>query len=132
MLTALAALSCGKIFDPEEELKHLDEKQYKGRDFTVTWYRTSSITTVHDHVELSRWKYTDEIMECNEGNIYDIAIANDTITIRATTGILIYDLEAIKNGCYIKVDSTVTDYEYMKKFQPENAKYYLQDTIRKN
>ena len=66
-------------------------------------------------------------MRANPYGIYDIKILGDTIFIKALPEIGIYDLVARKNGCYIKLDTTVTTYEYMKKYQPENAKYYLKE-----
>ena len=105
--------------------KHLDEKVLKSKDITIKWYRKSEITSVHEFIDLERWGYTDNILEANsEPGIYDVLISGDTIIIKALPEIGIYDLVAIKNGCYIKLDTTITKYEYMKKFQPENAKYY--------
>jgi len=104
--------------------KHLDEKIYQSKDITVKWYRVSNISSGHDFIDLERWGHTDHIMKANTGGIYDVKIIGDTILIRALPQIGIYDLVAMKNECYIKLDTTVTTYEYMKKFQPENAKYF--------
>lgn len=106
--------------------KHLDEKIYKSKDITVKWYKISSISTVHDYIDLERWGYSDNILNSNTDGIYDIIISDDTITIRILPDLIIYDLVAKKNECYIKLDTTVTKYEYMKKFQPQNAKYYIE------
>jgi len=105
--------------------KHLDEKIFKNGDILVKWYRVSAISTVHDHVDLERWGYSENILKSNTGGIYDVKIDKDTVTIRILPGLLIYDLIALKHNCHVKIDSTVTKYDYMKKFQPKNAKYYV-------
>jgi hypothetical protein len=107
--------------------KHLDEKVFKSKDITVKWYRVSGISSGHDYIDLERWGYTDNIMKANTGGIYDVKISGDTIIIKALREIGIYDLAAKKNECYIKLDTTITKYDYMKKYQPENAKYYLKE-----
>jgi hypothetical protein len=107
--------------------KHLDEKIFKSKDITVKWYRISEISSAHDFIDLERWGYTNNILRANPYGIYDIKILGDTIIIKALPEIGIYDLVARKNGCYIKLDTTVTKYEYMKKYQPENTKYYLKE-----
>ena len=104
---------------------HLDEKVIKSKDITIKWYRVSEISSGHDFIDLERWGYTNNIMKANTNGIYDVKISGDTIIIKVLPEIGIYDLVARKNGCYIKLDTTVTKYEYMKKYQPENAKYYL-------
>jgi hypothetical protein len=86
------------------------------------------VTSGHEYIDLERWGYTENIFKANtEPGIYDVLISGDTIIIKALPEIGIYDLVAIKNGCFIKLDTTVTKYEYMKKYQPENAKYYLKE-----
>ena len=112
--------------------EHLNEKIYKSKDITVKWYKVSTISTVHDYIDLERWGYSNNIMNANTGGIYDIKISGDTIIIRTLPSLLIYDLVAKKNECYIKLDTTVTIYEYMKKFQPQNAKYYIEKKMRRN
>ena len=107
--------------------KHLDEKVFKSKDITVKWYRVSEISSGHDFIDLERWGNTGNIMKANTGGIYDVKISGDTIIIKALPEIGIYDLVAKKNECYIKLDTTITKYEYMKKYQPENAKYYLKE-----
>ena len=116
-LLFLSFLSCDK---------HLDEKIYQSKDITVKWYKISSLSSAHHYIDLKRWGYSDNLLNSNTGGIYDIIISGDTITIRTLPDLLIYDLVAKKNGCYIKLDTTVTKYEYMKKFQPENATYYIE------
>jgi len=61
--------------------------------------------------------------------IYDIVITGDTITIKTTPRISLRYLASKKNGCIIKLDSTITTYEYMKKYYPEKAAKYINDTV---
>ncbi|WP_338378931.1 hypothetical protein [uncultured Flavobacterium sp.] len=105
--------------------KRLDEKVFKSKDITVKWYRISEISSGHDFIDLERWGNTENILKANTDGIYDVEITGDTIIIKALPEIGIYELAAKKNECYIKLDTTITKYEYMKKHQPENAKYYL-------
>ena len=119
-LLALALTSCSGVTAD----KHLDEKTFKSGDITVRWYTRSLITSSHDLVEVERWGWTKEILKANPGGIYDVLIAGDTITILATTSILVYDLTAITLNCHIKLDPSISTCEYMKKHVPENAKYH--------
>lgn len=120
LLIALTLNSCvGDIADV-----HLDEKVFKNGDITVKWFSRSLITSSHDFVEVERWGWTKEILKANPGGIYDIIIEADTITILATTNILVYDLAAITLDCHIKLDPSISTCQYMKKHAPENAKYH--------
>lgn len=105
--------------------KHLNEKVFKSKDIAVKWYRISEITNGHDYIDIERWGYVENILKANSDNIYDVIISGDTIFIQALPEIVIYDLAAKKYGCFIKLDTTITKYEFMSKHQPENAKYYL-------
>lgn len=107
--------------------KHLNEKIFKSNDTTVKWYRVSTITSGHDYIDLERLGKTYNIIKANPNSIYDVEISGDTIIIKSLPEIVIYDLVAKKNNCYIKLDTTITKYEYMKKYQPENSKYYLNE-----
>lgn len=108
--------------------KHLDEKNFKNGDITVKWYHISEITSVHDFIDIERWSRKKTIMNANTGSIHDVLIKDDTITIQARKDLHIYDLTAKTLNCYIKVDSTITLCEYMKKHVPENAKYHCDST----
>jgi hypothetical protein len=108
--------------------KHLDIRTFKSKDITINWYRISTITTIHDYVDLERWGHTENILKANTNDLYDILIDGDTIMIQTLPSILIYDLATIKLGCIVKLDSSISKCQYMKKHVPENAKYYC-DTI---
>jgi hypothetical protein len=125
LILALAFLpSCSRIFD-----KHLEEKTFKNGDITVKWYRISEITSSHDFVDIERWGWTKTIMKANTDGIYDILITGDTITIQTMNDLLVYDLTAKTLNCHIKLDTTVTMCDYMKKHVPENAKYHCDEFV---
>jgi hypothetical protein len=109
---------------------HLNEKVYEGKDFTVKWYSISTITTLDEYIDLEKYGSTENIMQCSSlPSIYDIVITGDTIIIKTTPRVSISDLVAKKKGCIIKLDSTITMYQYMKKYHPEVAAEYIGDTI---
>ncbi|AWA30967.1 hypothetical protein HYN48_13255 [Flavobacterium magnum] len=105
--------------------KHLDEKVYKNGDITLKVYKISRISTVHDYIDLERWGYCKNIYEANTGGIYNIILKKDMVIIQ-TYKAGIYELAAKTLETEIKIDSSITTYRYMKKFQPQNAKYYKQ------
>jgi hypothetical protein len=124
-LTIILCLTLFSCYD-----KHDDEKVFKGKDFTVKWYQVSTISTVTDYIDIERWGFTSNIMSANPYAIYDIAITGDTVVIKTIPRVTIYDLAAKKHGCIIKLDSTITNDEYMKKYQSNSAQYYINDTVK--
>lgn len=123
LLTLLS--SCSTVIGD----KHLDEIIYTSGDIKVKWYRISEITSVHDFIDIERWGWTKTIMKANTDGIHDIIIKGDTITIQTIPDLLVYDLTAKTLNCHIRLDTTVTICEYMKKHVPENAKYHCNETI---
>jgi hypothetical protein len=104
--------------------KHLDVKTFKSNDISVKWYRISRITTLHDYVDIERWGHTKNILEANEDGIYDILIKADTVIILTTANLVIYELSAKTLNCYIKHDTSITTYQYLKKYRPESAEAF--------
>lgn len=102
---------------------HLNEKVYTKGDITLKFYRISNISSMHDYIDLERFGYTKKIFKADTGGVYDILIKNDTIIIQ-THEAGIYELVARTLDTEIIVDSSITTYQYMKKFQPQDAKYY--------
>jgi hypothetical protein len=111
--------------------RHLDERTFTSGDITVKWYRTSDITTIHDFIEVERWGWKRTLMEANTDGIYDVLINRDTVRIQITKGTLVYTLAAKTLNCYVKLDSSITPCQYMKKYVPKNAKYHC-DTDSSN
>ena len=109
--------------------KHLREKTFTNGDITVHWYEISTITTINHYIDISRNGDTKNIMRSEPYSIYDIIIKGDSVIIKTTPNLLLYSLAKREQGYTIALDSTVTTYDYMKKYQPENAQYYANDTL---
>ena len=62
--------------------KKLDEKIIKGKNVEISWYRISTITSVHEYVDVSQKSKTKQIIYANAGSIDFIDIYNDTIFIK--------------------------------------------------
>jgi len=115
LLAVLSTTSCDK---------HLDNKTFHNKDIIVNWYRISTITTIHDYVDIQRWGYTKNIMEANTDGLYDIQIKGDTVILQVTPSLTIYDLNAKTLGCQIKLDTSISLYKYLKKYVPESAEAF--------
>jgi hypothetical protein len=75
------------------ELKALDSKIIQNNEINIHWYATSSITTIHEHVEVSKAEKTQKIAELNQGGIDSIYIHQDTIHIETNGNGLFYTLD---------------------------------------
>ena len=75
------------------ELKKLDEKKIRNSEIEINWYRTSSITTIHEHVEVSKSGAVKKIAELNEGGIEQVKIKSDSIIIETKGTGLFYQLD---------------------------------------
>ena len=100
----------------------------KHEDIIVNWDRKYTFETQHDLIDIKRWGYTENIYESNTDGLYDVLIKGDTIIIQTTPNLIIYKLSALTLNCYIKIDSSITTCQYMKKHNPENAKYFCNET----
>ena len=108
------------------ELKPLDVQTIKKNDITIRWFKTSDITTIHNHVQINTGTGWVDVMETdgNEYKIYDILIDKDTIIVQGYKGMFLYKLIPEYSGKSIRFDSSITLFDYMTKFDPVNAKYY--------
>lgn len=107
-------------------LKPLDIQTVSKGARTARWFNTSSITTVHNHVEVKTKKGWVQVLE-TDGNvrrIYDVSIDRDTIVVKLVQGTLIYQLETIYWDYYVRLDSSVSEFEYDNKFHPRDKKGY--------
>ena len=95
--------SCVPSFDIE--LKRLDEKVIQDEHIEVHWWTTSSITTIHEHVEVVKEGETKKISELNAGGIKSIEIRNDSILIHSGGG-LFYQLDDSVFGYRVVLDTT--------------------------
>ena len=105
----------------QDQAKKLDEKKISANDIIISWYRISAITTIHDFVDITRWGHTKNIMKANTDGIYEILIKGDTVIIRTTQDLLVYELAAKTLNCYIQQDSSVSTYDYLLKYNPASA-----------
>jgi len=76
----------------EGELKKLNVKTIKNTEIQILWYDISTVTTIHEHVEVSKDGQTQKIAELNQGGITRIYIHQDTIHLQ-TKGGLFYQLD---------------------------------------
>jgi len=90
VLIAIFVSSCNFM---NGELKKLDEKKIGNNEIEINWYRTSSITTIHEHVEVSKSGTITKIAELNEGGIKQIKIESDSIIIETKGTGLFYQLD---------------------------------------
>jgi len=95
--------SCVPSFDTE--LKRLDEKVIQNEDIEVHWWTTSSISTMHEHVEVLKDGEARKISELNAGGIHDIVIRHDSIIISTSGTGLFYQLDDSVFGYRIDLDT---------------------------
>jgi hypothetical protein len=101
-LGLVLCVSCSPFGVP---LKRLDEKVIQGGDIEVHWWTTSSITTMHEHVEVIKDGETRKISELNTGGIHDIVIRRDSIIISTSGTGLFYQLDDSVFGYTIDLDT---------------------------
>jgi len=116
----LLLVSCG-----DGLRKHLHERQYKGGDITASVYMVSEITTAHEFVDITRWGHTRNILEANAGDIFEVVVKGDSVIVRMREG-LVYRQSALELNVRVRVDSSVTQYEWVQKFGNTMEKYYNQ------
>jgi hypothetical protein len=99
-------------------LKPLNIHTVKAGKILARWFITSSITTVHNHVEIKTRRGWEQVMESdgNADKIYDVLIDRDTVVIQAREGILLYQFESYYWGTYIRLDTSISDFQYHQKF----------------
>lgn len=102
ILCALLFASCVPSFDTP--LKRLDEKVVQGDGIDLHWWTTSSITTLHEHVEVVQEGKTRKIAELNAGGIDSIRIAQGSIVIHSRGG-LFYQLDSSVFGYRVVLDT---------------------------
>jgi hypothetical protein len=105
-------------------LKPLDVHTVKKGDLIARWFYTSSITTIHNHVEIKTRKGWEQVMETdgNGDKIYDVLIDNDTVIVQAREGMVLYQLESYYWGTHVRFDTSISDFQYRNKFPGPNPK----------
>lgn len=104
-LAVVLLTSCVPSF--EAGLERLDERVIHEAEVEVRWYTTSSITTLHEHVEVVKGGAIVKIAELNAGGISDIVVSNGAIVIESHGG-LFYQLEDSAFGYPIILDTIDT------------------------
>lgn len=99
----LTLVSC--VPDFGGELKKLDQKKQSNKDITINWYRTSSITTIHEHVEIIKGKNAKHIIEAAPLSIDQIILKNDSVIIKASGQSLFYNFDTLAFGYKIIKDT---------------------------
>lgn len=107
--------SCGLLSCEEA---HLNERTYEKNGITASSYQISLITSMHDYVDISRWGHTEMVFKCNADRIYDVLIDGDTAIIRTQEYPLAYKLTSLTLGTYIKIDSSITTEQWMRRYRP--------------
>jgi len=105
VILSLISIGCGNLITPER--KKLDEKVISSGDISISWYKVSTISSIHEYVDLSRWKRTKNILETN-GGVREIQIKGDTIIIKTTPTIHLYEFVSKTLGCTIIQDTSKT------------------------
>ena len=110
-----AILLCLPSCDPFA-LKPLDIHTVKKNSIVARWFVTSSITSIHNHVEILSRSGWEQVMESDEEKIYDVLINRDTVIIQARQCINLYQLQSYFWGTYVRIDTSISDYQYHQKF----------------
>jgi hypothetical protein len=116
-LTICGLLLFASSCDPYA-LKPLDIQTVKNGDIVAQWFMTSSISSVHNHVGIKTPKGWEQVLE-TDGNgykIYDVLIDKDTVIVQLCEGTHVYEMESYFWGTYVRVDSSISEYQYHQKF----------------
>ena len=108
---ALQFASCVPSFDVP--LERLDETVVHGAGIDVHWWTTSTITTIHEHVEVVKDGEVRKISELNAGGIDSIGISGDSIVVYSGGG-LFYQLEDTAFGYRVVLDTVGRDVGYLQ------------------
>ncbi len=65
-----------------DELKKLQEKRSTIGDLEINRYQISLITSIHDHVDVTKDGKTEHIIKVNTGDIDTIFLVQDTLSLR--------------------------------------------------
>ena len=93
----LVLFSCGD--------KKLDEKKTIIGDLEINRYQISLITSIHDHVEVTKNGETEQILKVNTGDIDTIFLVQDTLVIKTFRRPVIYEKKDKVFNYSIRIDS---------------------------
>ena len=97
LLLFVALFSCGG--------KKLNERRSTIGDLEINRYQISLITSIHDHVEVTKNGETEQILKVNTGDIDTILLVQDTLVIKTIRRPVIYNKKDKVFGYLIKIDS---------------------------
>lgn len=86
--------------------KKLNETKSTIGDLEINRYQVSLITSVHDHVDVSKDGETEHILKTNTGDINTMFIIKDTLVIKTGRRPVIYEKKDKAFNYFIKIDST--------------------------
>lgn len=86
--------------------KKLHEKKSSIGNLEINQYEISLITSVHDHVDVTKEGETEHILKVNTGDIDTIFLLHDTLVIKTVRHPIVYEKKDEVFNYVIKVDST--------------------------
>lgn len=102
ILPILLFLSCSDGY------KKLNEKKSIIGDLEINQYQISLLTSLRDHVDVSKNGRTEHILKVNTGDIDTIFLVVDTLIIKTVRRPVIYEKKDKVFNYFIKIDSTPT------------------------
>jgi hypothetical protein len=88
--------------------KKLNEKKSTLGDLEINQYQISLLTSIHDHVDVSKNGKTEHILKVNTGDIDTIFLVVDTLVVKTVKRPVIYEKKDKVFNYFIKIDSTPT------------------------
>ena len=101
--------------------KKIIKKEIKTKDVNIVWYNKSYISNIRSIVEVSSNGINDIAVDCSDLLITDINLDSNIITIMMykPKNSVIYSYKPFAAGYAIKIDSSASENEYDKIYQPE-------------
>jgi hypothetical protein len=85
--------------------KKLNERRSTLEDLEISRYEVSLLTSVHDHVDVTKDGKTEHILKTNTGDIDSIYLLKDTLVIKTLRRPVVYEKKDKVFGYFVKIDS---------------------------
>jgi len=85
--------------------KKLNERKFTLGNLEVDRYQISLLTSIHDHVDVTKDGATEHVLKTNTGNIDSIYLLKDTIVVKTSRWPVIYEKKDKVFGYFVKIDS---------------------------
>ena len=85
--------------------KKLNERKSTLDDLEINRYQISLITSIHDHVDVTKDGETEHILKTNTGDIDTILLVQDTLVIKTKRRPVIYEKKDKVFNYFIRIDS---------------------------